>query len=207
MQLFSMTYNTIQPIENIIIKEKKSKFIGFAYPIESETEVKERIKIIKKEHPKATHHCYAYKLGLDENNFRANDDGEPTGTAGKPILNQINSFNITNCLVIIVRYFGGTKLGVSGLIDAYKNCAKETLSSTEIIVREIRNVIYFEADFELSNLIFDFLNKHKIEYQKEFTEIKVAFSVYSSDEQTAVLLEFLNKNAVIYQPISTFRKY
>lgn len=191
-----MKFNTIHSIESVIIKEKQSKFIGYAYPIYSELEAKEKIEAIKAQHPKATHHCYAYKLGFDNNNYRANDDGEPNGTAGKPILNQINSLGLTNCLVIVVRYFGGTKLGVSGLIDAYKLCAKETLAATTIDEREIISTFNFEVAFELTNQVFDYLNKKQYTYTKTFTKSNIQFNVQITKELEDTLINFLAQKQI-----------
>ncbi|MCB9075241.1 MAG: YigZ family protein [Chitinophagales bacterium] len=196
MQIFSMKFNTIHSIESVIIKDKQSKFIGYAYPIYSELEAKEKIEAIKAQHPKATHHCYAYKLGFDNNNYRANDDGEPNGTAGKPILNQINSLGLTNCLVIVVRYFGGTKLGVSGLIDAYKLCAKETLAATTIDEREIISTFNFEVAFELTNQVFDYLNKKQYTYTKTFTKSNIQFNVQITKELEDTLINFLAQKQI-----------
>ncbi|HMU98008.1 MAG TPA: YigZ family protein [Chitinophagales bacterium] len=191
-----MKFNTIHSIESVIIKDKQSKFIGYAYPIYSELEAKEKIEAIKAQHPKATHHCYAYKLGFDNNNYRANDDGEPNGTAGKPILNQINSLGLTNCLVIVVRYFGGTKLGVSGLIDAYKLCAKETLAATTIDEREIISTFNFEVAFELTNQVFDYLNKKQYTYTKTFTKSNIQFNVQITKELEDTLINFLAQKQI-----------
>jgi len=151
-------YNTIQNIEDILYKDKASKFIGFAYEIKNENDIKERLLHLKNLHPKATHHCYAYRVGLDRNNYRANDDGEPNGTAGKPILGQIDAHNLTNCLIVVVRYFGGTKLGVSGLIDAYKECAKLTISSTTIIEQRILDYYEIKCLYENINKIYQIIN-------------------------------------------------
>lgn len=151
-------YNTIQNIEDILYKDKASKFIGFAYEIKNEDDIKERLLHLKNLHPKATHHCYAYRVGLDRNNYRANDDGEPNGTAGKPILGQIDAHNLTNCLIVVVRYFGGTKLGVSGLIDAYKECAKLTISSTTIIEQRILDYYEIKCLYENINKIYQIIN-------------------------------------------------
>ncbi len=124
-------YNTIlEPTEGLY-KEKGSKFISYAFSVKTEEEVEERLLEIRDIHHKARHHCYAYEIGIDGNRYRANDDGEPSGTAGKPILGQLHSHKITDALVIVVRYFGGTKLGASGLITAYKEAAKEALGLAE----------------------------------------------------------------------------
>ncbi len=125
--LFSDTYITIEKNAEAIFKDKGSKFLAFSYPVEHEKEIKDILSRLKKEHHTANHHCYAYRLGADKLNFRANDDGEPSNTAGKPILGQIQSNDLTNILIVVVRYFGGTLLGVSGLIHAYKNSAAEVI--------------------------------------------------------------------------------
>ena len=121
------SFNTIKsPVENILLKEKGSKFIGFAFPVDDEEDLKKSLQKIREEHPKATHHCYAFRLGMKGENYRANDDGEPSGSAGLPIYNQLLAHDITNVLVIVVRYYGGTKLGVSGLVKTYNESAKIT---------------------------------------------------------------------------------
>lgn len=154
------SFDTIKaPVENILIKEKGSKFIGFAFPTNNEKEVKEALLYIRQLHPKATHHCYAFRLGIEGQNYRANDDGEPSGSAGLPIYNQLLAHNITNVLVISVRYYGGTKLGVSGLVKAYKENAKATIEEGEIITRELESDLEIQFDFNQQNLIFTLLNK------------------------------------------------
>ncbi|MFN8238535.1 MAG: YigZ family protein [Chitinophagales bacterium] len=152
-------YKTIEPVEDFLYKEKSSKFIGFAYPVNNEEDIREKLSAVKNLHPKATHHCYAYRLGLDKNNYRANDDGEPNGTAGKPIIGQIDSLGLTNCLVIVVRYFGGTKLGVSGLIDAYKETARETLASATIVERKILDYYSITCHYAAINKVFQLIHK------------------------------------------------
>ncbi len=154
------SFNTIKlPIENILLKEKGSKFIGFAFPVENEKEVKEALGKVKEEHPKATHHCYAFRLGITGENYRANDDGEPSGSAGLPIYNQLLANNVTEILLIVVRYYGGTKLGVSGLVKAYKETAKYTLENSEIITKELQSELEIQFDFAQQNVIFTLLNK------------------------------------------------
>ena len=153
-------YKTIATsVENILLKEKGSKFIGYAFPVNSEAELKKGLEKIHEEHPKATHHCYAYRFGLNGENYRANDDGEPSGSAGLPIYNQLIANELTNILLIIVRYYGGTKLGVSGLVKAYKESAKITLEEATIIVKELESKIEIEFPFSQQNIIFTFLNK------------------------------------------------
>ena len=114
------SFNTIKSaIENVLLKEKGSKFLSFAFPLNDENDIKKYLYKIREEHPKATHHCYAFRYGINGENYRANDDGEPSGSAGLPIYNQLLAHEITNVLVIVVRYYGGTKLGVSGLVKTY----------------------------------------------------------------------------------------
>ncbi len=129
-ELIDQYYTITEPTEGLY-KEKGSKFISYAYSVTSEDEVEEKLEEVRNLHHKARHHCYAYEIGIDGNRYRANDDGEPSGTAGKPILGQLHSHEITDVLVIVVRYFGGTKLGASGLITAYKEAAKDALGFAE----------------------------------------------------------------------------
>lgn len=153
-------YKTIEkPVENTLLKEKGSKFIGFAFPVNNEAELKNALEKIRTEHPKATHHCYAFRMGLNGENYRANDDGEPSGSAGLPIYNQLLANEITNVLVISVRYYGGTKLGVSGLVKAYKESAKITLEEAQIITKELETEIEIQFQFNQQNLIFTLLSK------------------------------------------------
>ena len=154
------SFNTIKsPVENILLKEKGSKFIGFAFPVDDEEDLKKSLQKTQEEHPKATHHCYAFRLGMKGENYRANDDGEPSGSAGLPIYNQLLAHDITNVLVIVVRYYGGTKLGVSGLVKTYKESAKITLEEAEIITKELESEIEISFNFSQQNQIFTLLNK------------------------------------------------
>ncbi|MGZ5196615.1 MAG: IMPACT family protein, partial [Kaistella sp.] len=154
------SFNTIKSaVENILLKEKGSKFIGFVFPLDDEKDLKKNLERIREEHPKATHHCYAFRLGIKGENYRANDDGEPSGSAGLPIYNQLLAHDITNVLLIVVRYYGGTKLGVSGLVKAYKESAKITLEDAEIITKELESEIEIAFSFNQQNQIFTLLNK------------------------------------------------
>lgn len=135
--LFDDSYKTIEePVEGFF-KDKGSKFLSYAYPVKTETEAKEYLLQIRELHPKAVHHCYAYRFGLDRMTYRMSDDGEPSGTAGRPILNTFYSRDITNILVIVVRYFGGTLLGVPGLIHAYKTATELALDEAEIVIKHL----------------------------------------------------------------------
>ena len=145
------TYFTItEPSTEVLFKEKNSKFFGYAFPISSEEEVKIHIENLKKQHFSARHWCYAYQLGTDKIQYRANDDGEPNNSAGMPIYGQIQSFNVTNILIVIVRYFGGVKLGVGGLITAYKTAAQMALEESEIIEKTID--VHFLVQFDYKNM-------------------------------------------------------
>src|SRR3954466_2613415 len=123
-------YHTIEQSAFAEFKDRGSRFLAYAFPMQTSDDFKKQLQVLKKEHPKAVHHCFAYRIGLDGNNFRVSDDGEPSGSAGRPILGQIDSKNITNAAVIVVRYFGGTLLGVPGLINAYKMATSLVLQVT-----------------------------------------------------------------------------
>lgn len=132
------TYKTIEsPSEEVLFKEKNSKFFGYCFPVQSEEQVKEILEKVKKEHYSARHLCYAFQIGTEQIHYRANDDGEPSGSAGLPIYGQIQSFEVTNILIVVVRYFGGVKLGVGGLVSAYKETAKMALENSEIVEKTI----------------------------------------------------------------------
>lgn len=147
------SYLTIEHDSEGFYKEKGSKFIAFAYPVESEEDIREKLEALRKEYYDARHHCYAYIYGNDGAHFRANDDGEPGHSAGDPILGQIKSRELTNTLVVVIRYFGGTKLGVSGLIGAYKTAAAEALDANTIVRREITEKFQFIFPYEEMNAV------------------------------------------------------
>ena len=184
--------------EDILLKEKDSKFIGFAYPVHSESDIKLRLSKLQEMHSKATHHCYAYRLGIIGENYRANDDGEPSGSAGLPIYNQLLAHQITNVLLVVIRYYGGTKLGVGGLVKAYKECAKYTLEHTKIITKELESQIELKFKFSQQNVIFTLLNKYdgKIStFEAEdictiVANIKTSKKENISEELSEMLLEF-----------------
>jgi len=146
-------YTTIAASGTGDFRDRGSKFLAFSYPIASVADVKDKLQTLKKEHPKANHHCYAYRLGTDGNEFRANDDGEPSGSAGKPILGQIDSMELTNVLVVVVRYFGGTLLGVPGLINAYKSAAALALQTTPLVQRQVEQELMVQFDYTQLNEI------------------------------------------------------
>ena len=149
----SDTYLTIQDKSEGIYTEKRSKFLAFAHPVETIDEIKDLLTDYKKKYYDARHVCYAYMLGPERTDFRANDDGEPSSTAGKPILGQINSRELTNILVVVVRYFGGVKLGTSGLIVAYREAAAEALSAATVIEKTIEETITFTFPYVMMNSV------------------------------------------------------
>lgn len=158
-------------------KDRGSKFHGYAFPLKTEEEVIKKLEFVKSEHFKARHHCYAYKLGLEGTIFRYNDDGEPSGTAGKPIYGQINSHELTDVLIVVVRYFGGTKLGASGLINAYKEGAKDALRNGEIITK------YISYDYQLT---FDYEHMGSIMNIIKSMELEIVDKVFESDCRVVV---------------------
>lgn len=190
-------YHTIlEPTEGLY-KEKGSKFISYAFSVKSEEEVEERLLEIKDLHHKARHHCYAYEIGIDGDRYRANDDGEPSGTAGKPILGQLHSHELTDALVIVVRYFGGTKLGASGLITAYKEAAKEALGLAERKLVIIGNPYLLSFGYDQMGHVMNCIKSLDLDIlEKEFTdscEVKVNIRLSQQEELIqrlkAVLLE------------------
>lgn len=153
-------YYTIGSSARAEFKDRGSKFIACAFPVQSVPDFKKCIESVKKEHPKATHHCFAYRLGLDGNTFRVNDDGEPSGTAGKPILGQIGSKQLTDILIVVVRYFGGTLLGVPGLINAYKNAAALVLQTTPIVQKPIEIRCSLQFDYTVMNDVMHIIKQY-----------------------------------------------
>lgn len=160
--MFEDTYLTVQAPAESTFKDRGSKFLGYIYPIQSADEVKELIANLKAEHPKANHVCWAIRLTTDRSVFRVNDDGEPSGTAGKPILNTLLSANVTNVCVAVVRYFGGTLLGVPGLINAYKTAAQEALKEAEIIEKTINDRYQITISYAQLNEVMKVLKDEKI---------------------------------------------
>jgi uncharacterized YigZ family protein len=164
-------YRTIAAPAEGLFKSKGSRFLSFAYPVETTEEIKNHHQILKSEYHDARHHCYAYVLGITGNQFRANDDREPSGTAGKPILGQIHFFNLTNVMVAVVRYFGGTLLGTSGLIEAYKSAAHEALSHSIIIEKTANRAFQINFEYSVMNELLRLIREEKATVvSKEFME-------------------------------------
>lgn len=166
------TYTTIaQATEEILFKEKSSKFFGYAFPIQSEEEVKPIIEQLRKLHPHAVHYCYAYQIGTEKISYRANDDGEPSNTAGAPIYGQIQSFGLTNILLVVVRIFGGIKLGVGGLITAYKTTAQLVLEEAEIIEKTIDIHFLISFDYKNMNKVMRVIKEKKLDIVTQSMEL------------------------------------
>jgi uncharacterized YigZ family protein len=169
---FKDTYNTIDFSPSaVLFKEKNSKFFGYAFPIQSEDEVKPIIDSLRKQHPTAGHFCYAYQIGTDSITYRANDDGEPSNSAGMPIYGQIQSFSVTNVLIVVVRIFGGVKLGVGGLISAYKTTAQMILETCEIVEKTIDLHFIISFDYVNMNKVMRVIKEKKLEIVTQEMEI------------------------------------
>ncbi len=165
----SDSFLTIKDTSEGLFKDKGSKFIAYAYPVTDEDQIKEHLHQLKKEHYSARHHCYAWRLGSEKKHFRANDDGEPSSSAGKPILGQIQKYNLTNILIVVVRYFGGTLLGVGGLINAYRTSAVEALENAIIIEELVKAFFWVEYEYPLMNEVMKiFKNNELQQLQTEF---------------------------------------
>ncbi|MCX6311748.1 MAG: YigZ family protein [Bacteroidetes bacterium] len=191
--LFSDTYLTIASPSEGIFKDRGSKFLAFAFPVSNEIQVKEFLSELRKEHFSARHHCYAFRIGADKQLFRANDDGEPSGTGGKPILGQLQSKDLTNTLVVVVRYFGGTLLGVSGLIAAYRGAAAEALANAKIIEKQIKEVYQLDFPYAAMNDVMKILKDENLaQWEQDFQlECKLKFSVRKKDAD--LIIEKLGK--------------
>ena len=152
-------YFTIEKPSQAEFKDRGSKFIAYAFPVLNIADFKKRLQELKKEHPKAVHHCFAYRIGTDGNNFRVSDDGEPSGTAGKPILGQLDSKGIINTAVIVVRHFGGTLLGVPGLLNGYETATSLALQLTPIVQKQIEKIYSLEFDYTQMNMVMTIIKQ------------------------------------------------
>ncbi|MCC8173276.1 MAG: YigZ family protein [Odoribacter sp.] len=166
------TYKTVESSAEGIYKEKGSKFLSFIFPVSSEEQIKHILTDIKEKYFDARHHCYAYRLGADKKKFRANDDGEPSSTAGKPILGQIQSYDLTNILIIVVRYFGGTKLGVSGLIQAYRAAAIDAINNAKIIKKAEEEIFNIHFSYAVMNDVMRIIKEEEPEVLNREFQIK-----------------------------------
>ena len=190
---YTDTFKTIKAPSEGLYKEKGSKFLAFAFPVSNEHQIKEITTRIKKEHHSARHHCFAWRLGADIHTFRLNDDGEPSGTAGRPILGQIQQQELTDILVIVVRYFGGILLGTSGLTNAYKHATAEAIKNATTEVKIIENLIEINFDYLAMNDLMLILKEFDIEITESHFDLACRIKIMVRKELTAIILEKLNK--------------
>jgi uncharacterized YigZ family protein len=186
--LFDDSYRTIQDAAEGLFKDRGSKFLAFAYPIRSEADAKLHLARLRELHPRANHHCYAYRLGTGRNQYRANDDGEPAGSAGRPILNTLYSRDLTNLLVVVVRYFGGTLLGVPGLINAYKMATEEALAQAVVVTRYVCDEYELVFGYEAMNDVMRVVKSQALE---------VTGQVFEQDCRLKVLVRKTVLNQVV----------
>lgn len=180
-------YKTItKPSEEVLFKDKNSKFFGYAYPVTTEDEIKQHLEDLKKQHHQARHWCYAYQIGTETIAYRANDDGEPSNSAGMPIYGQIQSFEVTNVLIVIVRYFGGVKLGVGGLINAYRTGAQLALEASNIIERTINIDYLITCEYDLMNKVMRVIKEKNLNITNQKLELncKITISVRKKEAES-----------------------
>lgn len=191
--LFDDTYRTITGRSEGVYKDRGSKFIGIALPVRTEEEIKEKLNDIKTEFHDARHHCFAYMLGSDKSASRFNDDGEPSGTAGRPILGQINSHDLTDVLIVVVRYFGGTKLGVRGLINAYKSSALEAITAARIINKTVNEIYAVFFEYASMNQVMQILKDPDIKITAQDFNMKSYLEYKVRKNSADAVREKLNK--------------
>ena len=188
------TYRTIDIKSECLLKEKQSKFHGYAFPILDIESVKSSIDSLKKMHHSARHFCYAYQIGIQDLVYRVNDDGEPRNSAGIPIYGQIQSFDLTNILIVVVRYFGGTKLGVGGLVSAYKECAKLTIESNTIITKEITIKIQLKFDYLLMNKVMRVIKEHNLVILNQQMHTSCVFELLTTTKNNDIVCDQFNRH-------------
>lgn len=191
--LFDDTYKTIQELSEGVYRDKGSKFIAYLYPLSSENDIKDIITALKAEHPKARHHCWALRLSPDRTVFRLNDDGEPSGTAGRPILNTLLSCELTNVLAVVVRYFGGTLLGVPGLINAYKSATVEAVKNAKIIEKTVNSVFRIEFGHPQMNEVMKIVKEEDLKISNQNFDLKCSFSLEIRQSQVNKVIGRLEK--------------
>ena len=191
--LFEDTFKTISKPSEGIFKDKGSRFIAYLYPIQSELDIKDIIAELKSIHPKASHHCWALRLSQDRSIFRLNDDGEPSGTAGRPILNTLLSFDLTNVIAVVVRYFGGTLLGIPGLINAYKTATMEAIQASEIIEKTVDLVFKIEFSHSVMNEVMKVVKDENIKIFNQSFDLNCAFNLEIRQSQVNKVIDRLEK--------------
>lgn len=198
------TYLTVdKPSGDALLKEKGSKFIGYVYPISSEDDVKLYLEEVKKKHYAARHWCYAWQLGLDTLSYRANDDGEPSNSAGQPIYGQILSFDVKNVLVVVVRYFGGVKLGVGGLISAYKETAKLTLEEASIVERIRKDQFRLTFEYADMNKVMRIIKEENLQVDSQKMEMNCQFDISIRKKEVEKVIRRIEELRVVkIKPLS-----
>jgi uncharacterized YigZ family protein len=191
--LFEDTFKTISKPSEGIFKDKGSRFIAYLYPIQSELDIKDIIAELKSIHPKASHHCWALRLSQDRSIFRINDDGEPSGTAGRPILNTLLSFDLTNVIAVVVRYFGGTLLGIPGLINAYKTATNEAIQASEIIEKTVDLVFKIEFSHSVMNEVMKVVKDENIKIFNQSFDLNCTFNLEIRQSQVNKVIDRLEK--------------
>lgn len=184
------TYKTItKASQEVLFKDKNSKFFGYAFPVLSEDDVKSKLELLKKQHHTARHWCYAYQIGTEDLNYRANDDGEPNNSAGMPIYGQIQSFDVTNVLVVVVRYFGGVKLGVGGLINAYKTAAQLALESSKIVTKTINKTYLIKFDYKNMNKVMRIIKEKQLKIVDQNLELDCQIQISVRKKESEKIYE------------------
>ena len=191
--LFEDTFKTISKPSEGIFKDKGSRFIAYLYPIQSELDIKDIIAELKSIHPKASHHCWALRLSQDRSIFRINDDGEPSGTAGRPILNTLLSFDLTNVIAVVIRYFGGTLLGIPGLINAYKTATNEAIQASEIIEKTVDLVFKIEFSHSVMNEVMKVVKDENIKIFNQSFDLNCTFNLEIRQSQVNKVIDRLEK--------------
>lgn len=185
------TYLTIHQPTEATYKEKKSRFLAFAFPVESEAQVKGHLQELRKQYDDARHHCYAYVCGESQQQFRANDDGEPNHSAGDPILGQIRARNLSNVLVVVVRYFGGVKLGVGGLVQAYKTAAAEALDQATLMEKRITYSLHVQFDYVRLNEVMKIVKDFELEVAQQHFDNRCTMHLRARKNQAGAVREKL----------------
>ncbi len=188
------TYNTIvKPSEEVLFKDKNSKFYGYAFPVEHEDDLVPLLEGLKNQHHRARHWCYAYQIGTETIRFRANDDGEPNNSAGQPIYGQIQSFKLTNILIVVVRYFGGVKLGIGGLINAYKTTAQMALEASKIIRKTINKEFLITFDYKNMNTVMRVIKEKQLKIVNQKLELSCEIQILVRKKDAQTIFDLFNE--------------
>ena len=186
-------YRTIKHPSEGLYKEKGSKFLAFAFPVSTEEDIRQRLADLRKQYHDARHHCYAWRLGPEKDRFRVNDDGEPSGSAGKPILGQIHSRDLSEVLVVVVRYFGGTLLGVGGLIRAYRAAASDALDQNTLIERRVFDQIKLDFRYEQMNAVMKLIKEYQLDFEDQRFDLDCSLTLKVWKRQSAKVVREISK--------------